>query len=214
MNRIILWISFIAVIGLIVWAIVAGVKNSGETGTLRIPVGEGEWVRGATTSKAVLVEYSDFQCPACAAYEPLLQKLLSEFPNDLTLVYRHFPLITIHRNADLAAGASEVAGHHGKFWEMHDLLFEKQTEWANSSDAAKLFADYAASIGIVEEDFIGEITSTEVRQKINAAYRGGIQSGVKATPTFFLNGVRIEPKTEDQFRELIKNAISTTTVSQ
>ena len=217
MKRITLWIVFFAVIALLVWGIAVSVKkDQAAVGTLSLPVSAADWAKGATsTSKVMLVEYSDFQCPACAAYEPLVTKALADFPNDLTLVYRHFPLITIHPNADFAAGAAEAAGNQGKFWEMHDILFEKQTEWEKTTEAVKTFSEYATTLGLDIEKFKIDMVSTETRKKINDLYRSGIQSGVKGTPTFFVNGKMIEsPRSEEAFNTLIKNAIASSTVSQ
>ncbi len=213
MNRIALWILFFAVIGLIIWGTVEGIKKGAKTaGVLSIPVTAQDWQKGATSSDIVLVEYSDFQCPACAAFEPVVKEITTEFPQ-ITFVYRHFPLIMIHQNADLAAGAAEAAGNQGKFWEMHDLLFEKQKEWEFST-TSKIFSDYAATLKLDVEKFNTDITSAETRKKINDVYRGGVQSGVNATPTFFLNGKQVSPRSVDQFKQLIKDALATTTVSQ
>ncbi|MBP9701512.1 MAG: DsbA family protein [Candidatus Pacebacteria bacterium] len=213
MNRIALWILFFVVIGLIIWGTVEGIKKGAKTtGLLKVPVTAQDWQKGATSSDIVLVEYSDFQCPACAAFEPVIKEIVAEFPK-LTFVYRHFPLIMIHQNADLAAGASEAAGNQGKFWEMHDLLFEKQKDWEFAT-TSQIFSDYAATLQLDIEKFNTDITSTETRKKINEMYRGGVQAGVSGTPTFFLNGKQISPKSVDQFKQLIINAIATTTVSQ
>lgn len=217
MKRFTLWILFIAVIGLIVWGIVVSAsKNKATNGVLAVPVSAADWVTGSTTTaKMVLVEYSDLQCPACAAYEPIVKAVIKEFPNDLAFVYRHFPLITIHRNADYAAGAAEAAGKQGKFWEMHDLLFEKQRDWENDPDALKLFSEYAKTLGLDVELFKTDTISIETRQKINESYRGGIRAGVKGTPTFFLNGKMIQsPRSEEEFKTLIKNGLASSTVSQ
>lgn len=215
MKRIILWIVFFAVIGLLVWGIAAASKkNQVVEGVLGLPVSTADWSMGSSTAKAVLVEYADLQCPACAAYNPIVKRVVEAFPNDLQLVYRHFPLITIHMNADYAAGAAEAAGKQGKFWEMHDLLFDKQTEWERSPEALKLFADYATSLGLDVKKFNNEVVSMETRKKINDQYKSAVQSGVKGTPTFFLNGKMIEnPRSEEEFKDIIKNAIASSTVS-
>jgi protein-disulfide isomerase len=215
MKRITLWIAFFAIIGLLVWGIaVASKKNKVVEGVLGLPVSTADWSIGSSTAKAVLVEYADLQCPACAAYNPMVKRVVEAFPNDLQLVYRHFPLITIHMNADYAAGAAEAAGKQGKFWEMHDLLFDKQADWERSPEALKLFADYATSLGLDVKKFNSDVVSMETRKKINDSYRSGVQAGVKGTPTFFLNGKMIEnPRSEEEFKDIIKNAIASTTVS-
>lgn len=154
-------------------------------------VREGDWTRGPATSSVVIIEYSDFQCPACRTYEPLVKQLLSERP-DVTFVYRHFPLVTIHANADIAAEAAEAAGRQGKFWEMHDILFERQDAWATSPTARSVFASYATELGLDAEQFSKDILDTQVRSKVTNDYRLGMKAGVQGTPTFFLNGTRME----------------------
>jgi len=86
--------------------------------------------KGNPDAQVVLIEYSDFQCPACRAYIPIITSLIEQFPDDLVVVYRHFPLQSVHANARAAAEASEAAAKQGKFWEFHDILFDKQTEWS------------------------------------------------------------------------------------
>ena len=93
--------------------------------------GEEDRVKGNEEAGVVLIEYSDFQCPACGSYYPIVKALSEEFPEELLIVYRHYPLTNIHPNAFSAAKASEAAANQGKFWEMHDMLFERQAEWAN-----------------------------------------------------------------------------------
>ena len=158
--------------------------------------------------KAVLVEFSDFQCPACGMYYPVVKQLKSEFGDKLKVVYKHFPLRTIHKNADLAARSSEVALIQGKFWEMHDLIFENQKDWADSGKALSIFTDYALSLGLDQEKFLADINLNSVFDKVNSDYQEGIQLKVNGTPTFFLNGKKItNPKSYDEFKQLIEIAI-------
>ncbi len=96
-------------------------------------VTEADWSKGNLESPVVLLEYSDFQCPACKARGPIIENLLGEFGDHIRFVYRHMPLSSIHNNAQLAAQATEAAGVQGKFWEMHDHLFETQSEWSGLS---------------------------------------------------------------------------------
>ncbi len=217
MKRIITWIGFLLVIGLLVWGVaVASKKDRVKVdGQLTVPVTTTDWSVGPADAKVTLLEYADFQCPACAAYHPLVKRTLEAFPKDVRFVYRHFPLITIHMNADYAAGAAQAAGKQGKFWEMHDLLFEKQGDWENSPESLKLFANYATSLGLDVKKFNDDVISMETRKAINDSYRGGVQSGVKGTPTFFINGKIIQtPRSEEDFKTTIQNAIASSTVSQ
>lgn len=157
---------------------------------------------------AVLVEFSDFQCPACGMYYPLVKQLKSDFGDQLEVVYRHFPLKNIHRNAELAARASEAALIQDKFGEMHNVLFERQKEWSESGQASSLFLAYAVDIGLDGAKFSEDIEKSELYDKVNRNYQEGIRLNLTGTPTFFLNGKKIiNPKSYDEFRELIKKSI-------
>lgn len=105
------------------------VASDGET---KIPnvISPDDWVQGDRNSKVVLIEYSDFQCPACAAYFPIIKQLNEEFDGKIAFVYRHYPLVNIHPYAEPMARAAEAAGKQGKFWEMYDMIFSKQAEWS------------------------------------------------------------------------------------
>ena len=158
--------------------------------------------------KAVLVEFSDFQCPACAIYYPLVKQLKAEFGDKLGVVYRHFPLRNIHKNADLAARASEAALNQDKFWEMHDMIFENQKEWSTSNNALSLFTNYAVSLGLDREKFLADIDSNFVYDKVNSNYQEGLSLKVGGTPTFFLNGKKIiNPRSYNEFKLLIQNTL-------
>lgn len=173
------------------------------------PVGvvETDWVKGAEEEKATLIEYSDFQCPACATYYPMVKQLLDEYPEDLRVVYRHFPLPS-HKNAYPAALAAEAAGRQDKFWEMHDILFERQDEWSNLSNPQDKFEEYAAELELDIELFTADYESDETRQKIDADMLSASQLGVNATPTFYLNGRKSSPvRSYQDFSSQIQEAI-------
>ena len=164
------------------------------------------WIKGSKSARIILVEYSDFQCPACARYSRITKRLSEELGNDFQLNFRHYPLKK-HTNAELAAKSAEAAGRQGKFWELHDLLFERQKEWTekNNEDAEKLFVQYAVSLNLNVEQFQSDLHSQVVTNKVHNDYRGGRRSGVKGTPTFFLNGQKItdNPLNYETFRDLI-----------
>jgi protein-disulfide isomerase len=166
-----------------------------------------EWSRGNIDSKVVITGYSDFQCPACRAYEPLVNQLYKEYGDRVLFVYRHFPLFSIHPNADAAARASEAAGRQGKFWEMHDMLFENQSSWSKLVNAESVFAGYAQKLGLALEDYESVMASDEVRQMVADDYARGLKAGVNSTPTFFLNGTKIRPSSYDEFRLLLEAAL-------
>lgn len=163
-----------------------------------------DYVKGNASSTVVIMEYSDFQCPACRSYLPLVRQVTQEYGDRIAFVYRHFPLTSIHFNAELASRASEAARKQGKFWEMHDILFEKQLEWEKESDVMKHFENYANLIGISAEQFKIDFNSDEVKNFVRAETAFGRKIGISGTPTFFINGKRIEnPRSIEEFRAAI-----------
>lgn len=158
-----------------------------------------------------LVEFSDFQCPACGAYYAPVKQLVSEFASNMTFVYRNFPLTTIHQNAQIAAQAAEAAARQGKFWEMHDKLFETQNEWSTSASPKDIFAGYAKTLGLNVDEFTKDIDSDAVKNKVTADVNDGNALGIDATPTFFLDGVKLDnPASFSDFEALIKSEIQKT----
>ncbi|MCL5004821.1 MAG: DsbA family protein [Patescibacteria group bacterium] len=174
---------------------------------LAIPVSDNDWYLGSKNAKVTLVEYSDFECPACKAYAPIITLLNKDFPNDLKIVYRHFPLPQ-HKNARVAAQAAEAAGKQGKFWEMENLIFEKQNEWADNSNAEENFVSYATSLGLNIEKFKSDFNSDLTKTKIESDYASGEESKLTYTPTFFLNSKKISnPQNYEEFKSLIETRI-------
>lgn len=152
--------------------------------TLTIPVNERDHVRGSPDAPVVLVEYGDFECPYCGAAYWVVKKLEAELPDMLAVVFRQFPLVNVHPHAQLAAEASEAAGAQGRFWKMHDVLFEHQDALA-PADLMK----YAAALRLDQKRFAGDLSGHAVLSRIEDDMNGGLQSGVKGTPSFFINGV-------------------------
>jgi protein-disulfide isomerase len=216
-TRVFTWIGFVIVIGLIIWGLVVANKKAATGGTsgaqsptltLLTPVSAADWMTGSTTAALKLVEYSDLQCPACQAYhEQVLKQLLAEEGSKFTLVYRHFPL-TQHLNADPAAIAAEAAGRQGKFWEMHDMLFDTQTDWEDSKDPSPIFLGYAKTLGLDLTKFNADVSDGALRKKIEDSEAEGNKVGIYQTPTFFINGKSIDnPTSYADFKALIeKNA--------
>lgn len=165
------------------------------------------------TAKITLLEYSDFQCPACSVFHGIVKETLAEHPNDIAFVYRHFPL-SFHENANLAALASEAASSQGMFWEMYDAIFESQKEWEelNSKDAKLYFEAFATDFELDIEKYRNDIKSPEAQQKIDDDIKSGTLLRVNATPTFFIDGEKITIETFDQFNQLIKDAIGARTI--
>ncbi|MBP7768848.1 thioredoxin domain-containing protein [Candidatus Woesebacteria bacterium] len=150
-------------------------------------------IKGKADAPITLVEFSDFQCPACKGYQPVVQQVLEKFPDSVRLVYHHFPLDQIHPNARLAAQASEVALEMGKFWEFHDLLFARQEEWGaitKKEDLIAKFSDYAAELKIDKKSFSAKIETLPVAEIVKKDADLGNTIGVQATPSFYVNGVQ------------------------
>ncbi len=182
-------------------------SNKANQPAAEVTVTEQDHVRGATTGKVTLVEFGDFQCPACGAYEPIVRKVTSDNAATLKVVFKHFPLTQIHQNALLAAKASEAAAIQGKFWEMHDILYDKQTEWSGTLSARDAFVAYAGVIGLDVAKFTQDLNSKAIEDKIVAEYKEGTLLGVQGTPTFFLNGKKIQnPASPEEFNKIIQEA--------
>ncbi|MDP3954273.1 MAG: thioredoxin domain-containing protein [bacterium] len=213
MKRIISWLVVVLVIG---GGIFALVKFSGSAPTqqdggniLSEQLNSSDHIYGNPEAKVVLLEYLDFQCPACAAYDPLVQELKKEYSDRVAFVVRHFPLRSIHANAQISSQAAEAAGLQGKFWEMHDMIFENQAVWSNGRGAKSIFLGYAESLGLDKDKFEDDLDSSQVKDKIEADLKSGNNSGVNGTPSFFLNGKKIvNPQSLDAFKKLLDSALS------
>ncbi|MBU6430781.1 MAG: DsbA family protein [Patescibacteria group bacterium] len=177
--------------------------------SLTAPMTEGDWIRGDKNAKVIITEYSDFQCPACGAYYGVVKQLHKDFGDKLAIVYKHFPLRQRHANAEAAALSAEAAGGQGKFWEMHDMLFENQKDWETAGNAREIFIGYAKELGLNSERFKQDLNSKELEQKIEIDYQSGVKAGVNHTPTFFLNGKEIQnPRSYEEFRNIVDEAES------
>jgi len=150
-----------------------------------------DWVLGNPQAIIKVVEYSDLQCPACKLYSGVGERIVDLFGNQVGFTYRHFPLKQIHPNATIAAQAAEAAGKQGKFWEMMGLLFEHQAEWEGSNQIFGLYTDYAKTLGLNQDQFRREIDAKEVKSLVEADYLSGLVAKVDATPTFYINGQKI-----------------------
>ncbi len=156
-------------------------------------------VKGPTNAKITLVEYSDFQCPACQAAVPLVHELLAKYPNDIQVVYRHFPL-QMHLWSPVAHQSAECAHSQGKFWEYHDLLYDKQKEWSGQANPTDKFLEYAKSISLNIDQFASCLSDPKITEKVNADRNNGESIQIKSTPTFFLNGERLVGPAELKIR--------------
>ncbi len=142
-------------------------------------------IQGQLDAPIVLLEYGDFECPFCGEAHVVVKNLQSAFGERLCFVYRHFPLIELHPHAEMAAEAAEAAAVQGRFWEMHDMLFENQ----DALEKRDLVA-YALEIGLDDERFLEDLDSGVVQSRVQRDIVSGLSFEVSGTPTFFINGVR------------------------
>lgn len=205
-KRIGLWAAaaaaIIGVFGLLIW--VGGSLSDID------PINDRDWVRGNRNAPVVLTEYGDFQCPSCAAVYPYIKQAEKEFGDDLAVVFRQLPLSEIHNNALPAAWAAEAAGKQGKFFEMHDILYERQKFWENEENPQEKFASYAVDVlGLNKEQFLTDYQSADVRNKVEDARKEAEKNGINSTPTLFVNGkyVRTFVKSYEELKPFISEAL-------
>lgn len=169
-------------------------------------------IKGNSEATVKLVEYSDFQCPACASFQPAIEQIMNEFGDKLSFEYKHFPL-PIHPFADEAARAAEAAGVQGKFFEFHDELFANQAEWSTAASPAAFFNEYAKNLELDVDQFKRHYNAGLIKAKVKAEFDEARGKGITATPTFYLNDVKMEIKTFEDFYNQIAAAVGATTTS-
>ncbi len=167
---------------------VANTPATLTTGPVAAGVAPGTHLRGRSDAPVLLEEYADFQCPPCGFFHPILKRLEGEYATQLRVAFHHFPIRNMHKHAAEAARAAEAAGLQGKFWQMHDLLFEKQNEWKDASTARPLFLTYARTLGLNLEKFTQDIDSTAMSNRVLNDENSGVARGVTGTPAVYLNG--------------------------
>jgi protein-disulfide isomerase len=207
-KKIFSWAIFIIIVALVVWGLIAAQsKANREQQAIVLPTQiatSTDHIKGNATAPITLVEYGDFQCPACAMYHPVVAKILAEYgPNSVRFVFRHFPL-SGHANAFPAAQAAEAASNQGKFWEMYDALYGRYDEWVKATDPKAVFAVFAKDIGLDLVQFSADYDSDAVKEKVTNDYKGGSAGGINSTPSFFINGKKINnPDTYEEFKTII-----------
>jgi protein-disulfide isomerase len=188
----------------------AAPANSNSTVVTGVPGSEPPHTLGPATAPAKLEEFGDFECPPCGMFHPILVQMHKEFGDKLQITFREFPLVPAHQHAIAAASAAEAAGLQGKFWEMHDLLYENQKTWHEAFDVRPIFDGYAKQIGLDMTKYQNDLNSEPVAQRIFADGKRAHSMGVKGTPTVFLNGkeVPFESLPSDKLRVLINLELS------
>lgn len=156
-------------------------------GDLAVPVTDRDHLQGPADASVTLLEYGDFECPHCGAAHPVVKEIQARMGDDMCFVYRHFPLAEIHPHAVMAAEAAEAGGAQGKFWEMHDMLYEHQDRLSEPD-----LLHYAIVLGLDGYRFEQDLARDRYAGKVREDFLGGVRSGVHGTPTFFINGMRHE----------------------
>ena len=151
------------------------------------PVGERDHIAGPDDAPVTLVEYGDYECPYCGMAHPVVKRAQRELGKQLRFVFRNFPLAEAHPHAQIAAQAAEAAGAQGRFWEMHDMIFEHQ-----DALEVKDLLGYAASLGLDAEKIARDLEAGTYVKRVREEFRSGVKSGVNGTPTFFVNGARYD----------------------
>jgi protein-disulfide isomerase len=197
------WIIFaVLCLGILGLIFVTSKKDNGSdwTGDATKIISTGpiaDHVFGSSAQKVTLIEYGDYQCPGCGSLFPILQDILPKYKDNLTFIFRNFPLTTIHPNALAAATAAEAAGLQGKYYEYHDTLYENQANWQDAavSERTTLFQNYAKQLGLDVNKFNSDLSSSQVTDKINRDRSSASQFKVSSTPTLILDGQTLDQNT-------------------
>ena len=177
---------------------------------LSIAVTAEDHIQGDRAAECSLVEYGDYQCPYCGQAYPIVKKLQKHFGKRLSLVFRNFPLTQMHPWAESAAEVAEFAGANGKFWEMHDLLYENQANFSNA-----LFVELSENLDLLPSQLQTAVAEGTYRTRVRADFSGGVRSGVNGTPTFFINGHRHNESFDfDSLSDAIERVLSQRTHAQ
>jgi protein-disulfide isomerase len=204
MNKV-TWIIFGAAIvlilgGLIVYSRISNPAINVSTINTNSPIAASaqngqiaDHIYGKADSKVVFIEYGDFQCPSCGSAHPQLKAATEAYKDKVAFIFRNFPLTTIHPNARAASAAAEAAGLQGKYWEMHNQLYEGQAAWENLTGDKRtdFFVGYASTLGLDTAKFKTDLASTAVNSKISFDQALGKKIGVNATPSFYLDGKKL-----------------------
>jgi protein-disulfide isomerase len=196
-------------------ALIFGVVSSfSKSGAQQEPVDQAQLlsaaphIKGAENAVVTIVEFSDFQCPACKATNPLVEKVANQYLDQVRVIFRHFPLNSIHKNAQLAAQASEVAAEDGKFWEYHDILFAEQLTWSQldvKEEYLEQLAAYAEELGIDKGSFLERIESDHIKSLVTEDLTAGGRLNIQATPTLYVNG---QPTPASQLMQMVESIIN------
>jgi protein-disulfide isomerase len=229
-NKATIWFIVIFIVVVTAAVIIASAYSSGSgsgnasstfVSTTAPGITASDWSEGNPNAKVTLIEYGDFECPACGEYFPVVQQLFQNYSSTVLFVFRNFPLYTIHPFAGIGAQAAEAAGLEGgaaKYWAMNNMLYEKQADWSTNSAltpaqvVSQYFDGYAQSIGLDVNTFNAAVNATSVLQKIQTDVTGGNAAQIDHTPTFFINLQQIpNPDGLSDFETALNAAIASST---
>jgi len=168
-------------------------------------------IEGLGQDNVTLVEYGDYECPYCEEYFPVVQQVQTEFNSQMFFQFRNFPLVNVHQNAFAGARAAEAAGLEGKFWQMHDALYDSSNwqVWSTATDPTPYFDEYASQLGLNVTQFKSDFASSKVNNLVNADMAAGNALNIQGTPTFFLDGKEISvAPTTSAFEKVINAEIA------
>lgn len=182
-----------------------------EQKVTEIPITESDWSLGNPQAPVTIIEFSDFQCPTCAAVAPMVGQIVEANKDTVRFIYKHFPLTQIHANSEAASLAAESAGLQGKFFEMSERIFIGQSDWEDLKDPTEIFVGYAEALELDMEQFKSNLKNNDLLTKIQNDSSTGIAAGVGGTPTFFINGKKIDiPRSNEAFQQLIDAELAAT----
>lgn len=230
-NKTTVWFIVIFLVVVTAAVIIAGAYSGGEAANSNasstfvattVPaITSADWTEGNPSAKVSVIEYGDFECPACGEYFPLMQQLFSNYSSTVLFVFRNFPLYTVHPFAGVSAQAAEAAGLEGgvsKYWAMHDLLYTDQQQWSTNSAltpaqlVSQYFDGYAQSIGLDANTFNDDMNASSVAAKIQNDVTGGTAAQIDHTPTFFVNLTQIpNPTSLQDFENVLNAAVASST---
>ncbi len=190
--KIILIISVVIIAG-VFWLAVKSTNQQAVPVSSSLLVKDNSHMTGQKNAKVTVVEFGDYQCPACGYAEPIVEQVLADYKSnpDFNFVFRNFPL-PMHANAQAAALAAETAVAQGKFWEMHNKIYQAQAQWSDLSDPTDTFAGYAQELGLDVNKFKDSLKKKEFSSAVSDDLSDGQTLGINATPTFYINGIKFE----------------------
>lgn len=202
------WLVIVVVIAGLIFASFTAQQQYQQTLAEVLGVSDSDNYKGTLDSPVTLIEYADFQCPACAGYKDVIDQLVAQNPDDLVLVYRHLPLVSIHPNAVPAAIAAEAAKEQDAFWGMYDLLYSGQSIWSELDDPTPIFLAYAEQLDLDADKFAADLENETVIARVDADLQQAGELGLNSTPTFFMNGEKIQLGSSlSAFQDLVDQAL-------